>query len=539
MKRSRAPELFDSRAAYLNASYCASYVSPKHPTSAAHAKSEDDLDEIAFHGQNSFASLALLSPPSSLDIEPKENAWRAALLFSTDLARRDELGCRRDAVIRHAPFDDAAVPKFPRRNQADELAERFLSEPALIFAHFRRTLLEASKAPGVISDLQRYLRVHVKPKLPPIETPALAEFIREFNIRGLVDATQYEPLKTAIFAVGSMSSRLGMKLDAWSADKVKAGGTFGRYFSTEDVLQRIALVVRRYIDVATHFVDFSCGNNEFGRILKQLRWVGYDIFPPNAEGACPRHFRLKNWFSMQDLPGGLEHRAEALVGLNPPFGLKGITASEFISHTIFLRHPPRLIALITPGSTDILNLIASETAAWREKIARAVESAPHGAWGGNSDGYMRLLDVYAANCSPADRIALRLRARHPALISYPPPKWVVLVYNEELCAGRAFYLPGSRTVDRSFRHGGAAVAGDFASNLAVVLSHPSSSNGAGSGLEGAAESRGIPIAVEDIPIFAIISRGDAIVHPDDAIARKDFKIPSMTFKHAEKWQRYS
>jgi hypothetical protein len=525
-----SPSAFASRAAYLNARYCPSFAPPPPPPPPPGAPAfadEDALASATAEGAASFAALAQLAPPSSLKEGAADAPWAAAVRAARAVA---EPAAARDTVVRHAPFDDSA-PRF-RRGVVDDLAREMLADPSRIQAHFTQTV---ARHPGNVDDLRRLLLAN-NMQFGRLVGAAQEEAMKLVKLHRLAEPRRLSPLDVAILAASNVSSHIGMNLSGWS-DIPKAGGSFGRFFSSEDVLERVVKRVRRVIDADTVFVDFSCGHNEFGRKLAQRRWVGFDIFPPNAEGACPKHFRLKNWFSVEALPGRPEQRAEALVGLNPPFGLQGRTASEFIAHTFFLPQPPRLLALITPKLTAALELVAGETAQWLADVraAGAQAAAPHGPFPGTDDGWMRLADVYAVRAgSPAERAALRAAARHPALAAVPPPAWVVVEYNDTLCAGNAFYIPGSRSSDKSFRPAGSAAA---PSNLAVVMG--TAAAGAGAGLEDADGSRGMTIRNDDPPVFAILSRGDAIVHPDDVVVRKDFSVQRTLSGELEKrWRRY-
>lgn len=195
--------------------------------------------------------------------------------------------------------------------------------------------------------------------------------------------------------------------------------SFGRFFTLPSVLARVAdqlkPLLRTDRDV---FIDFSCGTNEFGFMLGLKNWWGYDIYPPAVHKcASQEHFRWKNFF---DVDSG-ELPANCVIGLNPPFGVGGDTASLFVKKAMDFR--PRLIALIVPESTPIVRRMQQESAQWiigaRECLLR--------------------ISSRGSGEPTEDMHASALRQTRP-----PPSGYVLVIFDQNVTRGGSFYRPGSK-----------------------------------------------------------------------------------------------
>ena len=124
--------------------------------------------------------------------------------------------------------------------------------------------------------------------------------------------------------------------------------SFSRHYTNAAVLRSIAKRLQPLIQPNDTFVDFACGQNSFGALLKDpgtqqpLRSVAFDIFSP-AENTSD--FTRRPWQSVDatSLPLG-----ELIVGLNPPFGYLNREAIEFVEHAVCAQ--PRIIVLIMPAT---------------------------------------------------------------------------------------------------------------------------------------------------------------------------------------------
>ncbi|CAN6472132.1 unnamed protein product [Victoria cruziana] len=130
---------------------------------------------------------------------------------------------------------------------------------------------------------------------------------------------------------------------------------FGRHFTKVSKLQEIVEMLHWYIKPGDTIVDFCCGKNDFSSLLKdKLEEAGkkcyfknYDIFRPTNDFA----FELRDWMSVErnELPTG----SRMIMGLNPPFGVKGALANRFIDKALEFR--PKLVVLIVPPETERLD----------------------------------------------------------------------------------------------------------------------------------------------------------------------------------------
>ncbi|XP_019453792.1 PREDICTED: protein ENHANCED DOWNY MILDEW 2-like isoform X2 [Lupinus angustifolius] len=117
--------------------------------------------------------------------------------------------------------------------------------------------------------------------------------------------------------------------------------SFGRHFTKIDKLKEI--------------LDFCCGSNDFSCLMKsKLEQMGkscsfknYDLFQAKNDF----NFEKRDWMSVnaEELPNG----NHLIIGLNPPFGVKGSLANKFIDKALTFK--PKLLILIVPKVTKRLD----------------------------------------------------------------------------------------------------------------------------------------------------------------------------------------
>ena len=142
-----------------------------------------------------------------------------------------------------------------------------------------------------------------------------------------------------------LRSELRTSLNGLALNRAKFT-SFSRHFTSAKVLQCIASKLQPLLHAGDTFVDFACGQNSFGALLRDpatglpLPSRAYDILSP-AE--TTHNFERRNWFSVDatELPPG-----ELVIGLNPPFGHKNSEAIRFVTHAVCCQ--PRLLVLIMP-----------------------------------------------------------------------------------------------------------------------------------------------------------------------------------------------
>ena len=147
--------------------------------------------------------------------------------------------------------------------------------------------------------------------------------------------------------IGRLKNQSRSMLNGMSINRAKYT-SFSRHYTSARVLKAIADVVQTHVNPGDTYVDFACGQNSFGGLLKDpatgspLRSVAFDILSPadKSDG-----FHRRPWASVDatTLPAG-----ELIIGLNPPFGHLNKEAIEFVKHAVCAR--PRLIVLIMPAT---------------------------------------------------------------------------------------------------------------------------------------------------------------------------------------------
>ncbi|GLT50941.1 hypothetical protein SLA2020_243960 [Shorea laevis] len=131
--------------------------------------------------------------------------------------------------------------------------------------------------------------------------------------------------------------------------------SFGRHFTKEEKLEVIVDRLHWYVQDGDMLVDTSCGSNDFSWLMKakleetgkKCSYRNYDIIQPKNDF----NFEQRDWLTVQtkELPKGLQ----LIMGLNPPFGVKGALANQFIDKVLEFR--PKLVILIVPQETKRLD----------------------------------------------------------------------------------------------------------------------------------------------------------------------------------------
>ncbi|KAK7286951.1 hypothetical protein RJT34_22323 [Clitoria ternatea] len=131
--------------------------------------------------------------------------------------------------------------------------------------------------------------------------------------------------------------------------------SFGRHFTKLDKLKQVVERLHWYVQNDDTVLDFCCGSNDFSYLMKsKLEQTGklcsfknYDLFQPKNDF----NFEKRDWMSVnaEELPNG----SQLIIGLNPPFGVKGYLANKFIDKALTFK--PKLLILIVPKITKRLD----------------------------------------------------------------------------------------------------------------------------------------------------------------------------------------
>ncbi|XP_061362185.1 protein ENHANCED DOWNY MILDEW 2-like [Gastrolobium bilobum] len=131
--------------------------------------------------------------------------------------------------------------------------------------------------------------------------------------------------------------------------------SFGRHFTKIDKLKEIVDRLHWYVQNGDTVLDFCCGSNDFSCLMKsKLEQMGklcsfknYDLFQAKNDF----NFEKRDWMSVnaEELPNG----SQLIIGLNPPFGVKGYLANKFIDKALTFK--PKLLILIVPKVTKRLD----------------------------------------------------------------------------------------------------------------------------------------------------------------------------------------
>ncbi|CAI5464975.1 unnamed protein product, partial [Closterium sp. Yama58-4] len=143
--------------------------------------------------------------------------------------------------------------------------------------------------------------------------------------------------------------------------------SFGRHFTMPEKLNEVVERLVPYMEDGDVLVDFCCGANHFSLIArhrleeagKRCGFANFDIMRPPNE-FC---FVKRDWFSVKR--NQLPHRDRLIMGLNPPFGVRGHLASNFSSRAASV-YRPKLIILIVPPETRQLGPLGY-TLLWKDE----------------------------------------------------------------------------------------------------------------------------------------------------------------------------
>lgn len=123
-----------------------------------------------------------------------------------------------------------------------------------------------------------------------------------------------------------------------SADMLIEAGSKDQYYTKPAVLETIAAFCKDVLTSDMTYVDFSCGTNDFARLIQPRAVIAYDISPTKA--AVQSGAITASWFDVTSVP------ENSVVGLNPPFGYRGNVALRFLTHAASLQ--PEYIVAILP-----------------------------------------------------------------------------------------------------------------------------------------------------------------------------------------------
>ncbi|XP_038688579.1 protein ENHANCED DOWNY MILDEW 2 isoform X2 [Tripterygium wilfordii] len=143
--------------------------------------------------------------------------------------------------------------------------------------------------------------------------------------------------------------------------------SFGRHFTKVDKLEAIVEKLQCYVEDGDMIVDFCCGANDFSCLLKRkldasgkkkCSYQNYDIMPAQNDF----NFKRRDWMTVprEDLPQG----SRLIMGLNPPFGVRGALANKFIDKA--LEFCPKLLILIVPPETERLDKKGPYDLVWED-----------------------------------------------------------------------------------------------------------------------------------------------------------------------------
>ncbi|XP_050874338.1 protein ENHANCED DOWNY MILDEW 2 isoform X1 [Lathyrus oleraceus] len=132
--------------------------------------------------------------------------------------------------------------------------------------------------------------------------------------------------------------------------------SFGRHFTKIDKLKEIVDRLHWYVQNGDTVLDFCCGANDFSCLMKSkldqtgkssCSFKNYDLFQAKNDF----NFEKRDWMSVkpEELPDG----SQLIIGLNPPFGVKGFLANKFINKALTFK--PKLLILIVPKVTKRLD----------------------------------------------------------------------------------------------------------------------------------------------------------------------------------------
>ncbi|KAH7286771.1 hypothetical protein KP509_32G022200 [Ceratopteris richardii] len=132
--------------------------------------------------------------------------------------------------------------------------------------------------------------------------------------------------------------------------------SYGRHFTKSEKLEEIVDRLHWYVSPGDMIVDFCCGANEFSLFMrKKLEETGKKCDYKNFDLIQTKNdfnFSKRDWFQVK--PDELPDGNRLIMGLNPPFGVKGQLANQFVDHA--LKFKPKIIVLIVPKETERLDI---------------------------------------------------------------------------------------------------------------------------------------------------------------------------------------
>ncbi|KAL4566889.1 hypothetical protein LXL04_031015 [Taraxacum kok-saghyz] len=132
--------------------------------------------------------------------------------------------------------------------------------------------------------------------------------------------------------------------------------SYGRHFTKVEKLEKIADKLKFYVEDGDTVVDFCCGANDFSSIMKKhLDEMGKNkVSYKNYDISRPKNdffFERRDWMSVR--PRELPKSSNLIMGLNPPFGKNAGLANQFIQQAV--KFMPKLLILIVPPETERLD----------------------------------------------------------------------------------------------------------------------------------------------------------------------------------------
>jgi hypothetical protein len=131
--------------------------------------------------------------------------------------------------------------------------------------------------------------------------------------------------------------------------------SFGRHFTKVDKLKQIVEKVRWYVQDGDTVVDFCCGANDFSCLMKKrIDEMGKKCSYKNYDVLQAKNdFNFEKRDWMMVTPDELPNGSQLIMGLNPPFGVNASLANMFINKALEFR--PKLVILIVPQETERLD----------------------------------------------------------------------------------------------------------------------------------------------------------------------------------------
>ncbi|XP_022877659.1 protein ENHANCED DOWNY MILDEW 2-like [Olea europaea var. sylvestris] len=131
--------------------------------------------------------------------------------------------------------------------------------------------------------------------------------------------------------------------------------SYGRHFTKLNKLKEIVDILHWYVKDGDMIVDFCCGSNDFSCLMKKkLDEMGKSCSYRNYDIVQTKNnFNFEKRDWMEVQPNELPPGSNLIMGLNPPFGVHASLANKFISKA--LEFKPKLLILIVPQETQRLD----------------------------------------------------------------------------------------------------------------------------------------------------------------------------------------